>query len=115
LQQLRELYLGHNGLTALDAATLAALPALTTLDVTANPLADLAPLAGARALEDVWAGYTALASFDAALAGLRGLPALRTLYLEHTPVAKDWEYRLRVARELPALAQLDADAIRRPT
>jgi protein phosphatase 1 regulatory subunit 7 len=113
LPALAELYVAHNALRALDARVFAALPALHTVDVSGNPLEDLAALAGARALADVWAGGTRVATFDAALGGLRALPALRTLYLEHAPVAKDWEYRLRVARELPALTQLDADAIRR--
>lgn len=112
LPALCELYLAHNGISALDAGALAALPSLTTLDVTANPIEDLGPITGACALEDVWAGYTKLATFES-LAALQSLPSLQTLYLEHAPIAKDWEYRLRVMRELPTLTQLDADAIRR--
>jgi protein phosphatase 1 regulatory subunit 7 len=113
LPALEELYLAHNGIAVLDADALRACPALKTLDVTANPLRCLRAAGAARALTDLWAGYTAVPALADALDGLRALPALRTLYLEHTPVARDWEYRLAVARALPQLTQLDADAIQR--
>ena len=58
-------------------------------------------------------GYNHIASFEAAnLPLLATLPSLRVLYLEHNPVATDFEYRLRLARSLPALQQIDATACR---
>ena len=113
MPSLEEFYIAHNGIGDIPIAALQGCPRLTTIDVTGNPLPSLAFAAAATTLEDVWAGYTRVATFSDALDGLRALPALRTLYLEHSIVAKDWEYRLRIARDLPRLTQLDADAIRR--
>ena len=113
LPALQELYIAHNGIALIATDTLAGCPHLSTVDVTGNPLATLAFAAAAPTLQDVWAGYTRVATFADVCDSLAPLAALRTLYLEHSPLAKDWEYRLRLARELPQLTQLDADAIRR--
>lgn len=43
-----------------------------------------------------------------------GLPKLSTLYLEHSPLAKDFEYRIRLAADIPSLTQLDATMCRGP-
>lgn len=45
---------------------------------------------------------------------LRANGAVSTLYLEHNPLAKDFEYRMRLAREYPSLTQLDATLCRAP-
>ena len=113
LPALEELYIAHNGIADIPVAALQGCPRLLTIDVTGNPLPSLAFAAAATTLQDIWAGYTRVATFADALDGVRGLSELRTLYLEHSIVFKDWEYRLRIARELPKLTQLDADAIRR--
>lgn len=44
---------------------------------------------------------------------LARLPALRVLYLEHNPLAADYEYRTRLARGVPQLLQIDATAVPR--
>ena len=46
--------------------------------------------------------------FPEDLEPLKGLGELRTLYLEHNPVARLSGYRETVASELPQLTQLDA-------
>lgn len=56
-------------------------------------------------------GYNGVASFEA-LAPLQLLPCLSTLYVEHNPIASDFEYRMRLRRELTALTQLDATPCR---
>jgi protein phosphatase 1 regulatory subunit 7 len=106
---LEELYLGHQGISVLEG--LDALPSLRTLDVSGNPIARLGGLLHCAQLTDLWAGYTRVATFPDALEGVVGLPALRVLYLEHTPLAADREYRMRLQRTLPLLQQLDANVI----
>lgn len=121
LAGLRELYAAFNGLGRADAGgeglarALDGAVALEVLDVSSNGLTTLDGLAGLRALTDLWAGGNALASLDAArvASDLAGLPALAVLYLEGNPAARDWEYRLAVARALPRLRQLDAGEIKR--
>ncbi len=56
-------------------------------------------------------GYNAIPFFDAVEA-LAALPHLSTLYLEHNPIARDFEYRMRLRRMIPTLTQLDATAVR---
>jgi hypothetical protein len=34
------------------------------------------------------------------------------LYLEHTPLSKEWDYRARVVKALPRLQQLDANEVK---
>ena len=93
---------------------LAAQARLQILDLTANRLSRLGgALDACAALEDLWLGYNRLAAFaDLGPARLRAAcPRLATLYLEHCPLARDFEYRMALARELPQLRQIDADAI----
>ena len=100
---------------AAPRSCLAAQSRLSVLDLTANRISRLGPaaLAPCGALEDLWLGYNRLGSFEAlALPRLReACPRLATLYLEHCPVARDFEYRMALARALPQLRQIDADAI----
>jgi hypothetical protein len=53
-----------------------------------------------------------VASFDA-LKPLTSLSNLTCLYLEHNPLAKDFEYRMTVTKILPSLQQLDATMVNR--
>ncbi|KAM3567513.1 hypothetical protein VYU27_010344, partial [Nannochloropsis oceanica] len=49
-------------------------------------------------------------SFDE-LGPLVSLPGLQCIYLEHNPIYKEFEYRMKIAALLPALKQLDATPI----
>ena len=91
--------------------SLDALPSLKVLDLSSNGLATTAGLARCTGLTDCWLGSNRIAAFGDALAGLAALPHLEVVYLEHNPLAGDWEYRLRLAAALPALKQLDATAV----
>lgn len=55
-------------------------------------------------------GYNQIPFFDE-VAELTALPALSTLYLEHNPISRDFEYRMRLRRMIPTLTQLDASAV----
>ena len=55
-------------------------------------------------------GYNQIPFFDDVTA-LTALPHLSTLYLEHNPIARDFEYRMRLRRMVPTLTQLDATRI----
>ena len=68
--------------------------------------------AACASLEELWMSGSLLESFES-LAPLGALPRLSCLYLEHSPVARDFEYRLRLTRMLPALQQLDATPVNR--
>ncbi len=52
-------------------------------------------------------GYNKVASFDS-FPHLTGLPNLTAIYLEHNPIARDWEYRKRISRANPGIRQIDA-------
>ncbi len=52
-------------------------------------------------------------SFEGAVEGVRPCTSLEVLYLEHTPLSKEWEYRIRVAKGIPSLKQLDATPVSR--
>ena len=57
-------------------------------------------------------GENRITSFDC-LAPLAALPALSVLYLERNPLAADFEYRMRIAKAMPRLRQIDATEVLR--
>lgn len=68
-------------------------------------------------LEELWISGNEINDFDAVVplkdASSRGhLPVLETVYLEYNPVAKDFEYRKKLAEFIPSLEQIDATRIR---
>ena len=44
---------------------------------------------------------------------LKELPEISCLYLEHSPISKDFEYRKAITAMLPSLEQLDATEVNR--
>ena len=57
--------------------------------------------------------YNAIETYDAIhLEVLGSLEHLDTVYLEHNPIASDYEYRQRVKAGIPSLHQIDATACR---
>lgn len=110
LSQLEELYLAWNAVDTLHG--LPNSPVLNTVDLSKNRIATLDGVEEHPSLEELWLSYCQVASFDA-LAPLTRLPGLTCLYLEHNPLAKDFEYRKTLTRMLPALQQLDATVVNR--
>jgi protein phosphatase 1 regulatory subunit 7 len=110
LSLLEELYLAWNAIDSLQG--LPNSPCLSTVDLSKNQITSLEGVEQHPSLEELWLSYCQVASFDA-LAPLTRLPALTCLYLEHNPIAKDYEYRKTVTRLVPTLQQLDANVVNR--
>jgi len=134
---LEELYLAHNGLDDEGISGFISLtgrgdsscnfPKLNVLDLSNNRLTTTAPLVVDSKndnvfgewpmLEEMWLSANAIKNFDAVCplkdaSGRNHLPQLETVYLEYNPVAKDFEYRKRLADFIPTLKQIDATMIR---
>ena len=134
---LEELYLAHNGLDDDGVSGLISLagrgnsginfPNLTVLDLSRNRLTTTSTLVVDSKnddvfgewplLEEIWLSGNEFETFDAICplkeaSGRNQLPLLETIYLEYNPVAKDFEYRKRLAEFLPTLKQIDATMIR---
>lgn len=111
---LEELYLSHNAIDVLGASceTGLALPftQLSTIDMTRNRLTDTSPFAHLTSLTDLWISGNDIKSFDD-IEPLRGLTELDSLYMEMNPVDKDFEYRMKLAKMIPSLTQIDANKI----
>ena len=121
---LEELYLAHNGIDTDGASKATGLglsfPNLNVLDLSRNRLTSTAPFAHLEGLDELWLSGNEIATFDD-VAPLKkvdedGKPIttgqqLETIYLEHNPVSKEFEYRKRLAEWIPSLQQIDANMI----
>ena len=106
---LEELYLACNAITTLDG-----IPRncpLSTVDLSTNGVESLEGAGELKKLSELWMTSSQIKSFEQ-LACLSQLP-LECLYLEHSPIAEDFEYRKRVTTLIPSLEQLDATAVNR--
>mmetsp|Transcript_66192 Transcript_66192/g.130241 ORF Transcript_66192/g.130241 Transcript_66192/m.130241 type:complete len:365 (+) Transcript_66192:39-1133(+) len=110
LSKLEELYLAWNAIDSLHG--LPDSTELNTVDLSKNQITSLEGAEQHPSLEELWLSYCQVASFDA-LTPLTGLAKLTCLYLEHNPLAKDFEYRKTVTRMIPTLQQLDATMVNR--
>lgn len=136
-ESLEELFLAHNGLDDEGISGLISMagrgdsscnfPNLTVLDLSRNRLTTIAPLVVDSKnddafgewpmLEELWLSGNVIQDFDAVCplkdaCGRNHLPQLETVYLEYNPVAKDFEYRKKLAEFIPSLKQIDATMIR---
>lgn len=112
LHALKELYLACNRIPTLSEG----LPfpsRLNTIDLSTNGLTSLDGIDRIQTLEELWLSSSAIDSYDS-LTILSHLPHLTCLYLEHSPIAKDFEYRKKLTTMLPSLIQLDATLVNRP-
>eukprot|EP01040_Poterioochromonas_malhamensis_P011233 gene11234-12239_t len=110
LHKLRELYLACNRIHSL-----AGLPSpsnLNVIDLSTNGLSSLHGAEDLTNLEEFWMSSSAFHSFDE-LKPITLLPNLTCVYLEHSPISKDFEYRKTLTKMLPKLEQLDATPVHR--
>ena len=126
LTRLEELYLSHNAITSLvegatsDAASsttetrtlcLGPLATLHTIDLSSNRLTSLDGFEGCAGLRELWVASNIVADYEAVSVAGAALPDLDCVYLEHNPVAKEWDYRSKVREIFPALGQIDATVV----
>ena len=110
LTSLKELYLACNAIS--NVRGLPAGSPLGTLDLSTNAIDTLDGIEVHKALIELWMTASKLSNFDE-LVPLKALPELECLYLEHSPLASDFEYRIKITSMLPTLQQLDATAVTR--
>lgn len=112
LSKLRELYLACNRIQTVDGLP-SPISSLETVDLSSNGVNSIEGIEVHQSLQELWMSSSQLSSFEN-LQPLTHLPALECLYLEHSPLAKDFEYRMRITKLLPRLVQLDATNVNRP-
>jgi len=110
LINLRELYLACNKIVDLNGFP--HFPYINVIDLSTNGVESVEGIEKNDSLEEFWLSSSALSTY-AAITPLTKLPKLTCLYLEHSPVAKDFEYRKTVTRLIPSLQQLDATEVNR--
>mmetsp|Transcript_9816 Transcript_9816/g.9914 ORF Transcript_9816/g.9914 Transcript_9816/m.9914 type:complete len:353 (+) Transcript_9816:112-1170(+) len=128
LLNLEELYLAHNninnlvGLASLgrheklnhESDIITSSCKLTTLDVSSNPmLCSFHGIEHLISLTELWMSATNITSFDQIQVISTTLTKLECIYLEFSPLSKDFEYRKKLTEMIPSLAQIDAVAVRR--
>jgi protein phosphatase 1 regulatory subunit 7 len=106
------LYLAHNGITTIKGG-LPIQSKLHTLDLSSNPLTSLESIEGQNKLEELWMTSTMLSTYND-LAPLQRIPfTITCIYLEHSPLAQQSDYREVLTKMFPNLVQLDATSVAR--
>ncbi|KAI9706774.1 MAG: Protein phosphatase 1 regulatory subunit sds22 [Bogoriella megaspora] len=103
-----------NGSTApLDAPSVPT-PSLRVLDISSNPIKSLHGLQRLKHLEELWASYCQMSSFDEVEKVLADKEELETVYFEGTPLMTQQPalYRNKVKLALPRIKQIDATFVR---
>ena len=113
LYGLEEFYLAHNkiqsaeGLYGLPVADGNESALLSTIDLSSNPIATFLGIEKLLNLNEFWTSSTEIKSFED-IELLSPLKALSCIYLEHSPIARDFEYRKRITAIFPSIEQIDA-------
>lgn len=110
LTALEELYLAFNAIENVRGLPVAS--PLNTVDLSTNQISSVEGIEAHKGLQEVWMTASKLTTMDQ-LEPLKGLPEISCLYLEHSPIAKDFEYRKAITVMLPTLEQLDATEVNR--
>eukprot|EP00943_MAST-04B_sp_MAST-4B-sp1_P004435 g4435.t1 len=107
---LEELYLAHNNITEIKG--IETLTKLNTLDFSSNKITHIENVNHLSLLEEFWMSGNLIATFDD-IGKLSDCKDIKTVYLEHNPISKDFEYRKKMAEMLPSLRQIDSTPCRR--
>ena len=107
---LEELYLGHNNITEIKG--IQALTRLNTLDFSSNKIKRIQNVDQLTMLEEFWMSGNLIDTYEE-IKNLSTCKVIKTVYFEHNPISKDFEYRMRTAEMLPSLKQIDATPCRR--
>eukprot|EP01038_Epipyxis_sp_PR26KG_P004513 gene4513-6377_t len=110
LSAISELYLASNAIENLEG--LPQFNTLTTVDLSYNKISNVSGVEVQTQLEELWMSNSLLSNFSD-LQPLFLLPNLKCLYLEHSPIAKDFEYRMFITKSIKSLVDLDADPVNR--
>ena len=87
---------------------------LKELDLTGNRLTSLDGSQHLTSLTEFWCSSNHIPTFEALAPASDALGAtLSCIYLEHNPLAKEYDYRQRVAALFPGVTQIDATIVRR--
>ena len=113
---LTELYLASNGINdsgLVNETGISGLewPLLNTIDLSKNRITKLAPFKNLPAIEELWISENGVGGFEE-VEELSAVATLQTIYLEHNPLSKDFEYRKKLKFIIPSLTQIDANMIR---
>jgi protein phosphatase 1 regulatory subunit 7 len=110
LKSLEELYLACNAIRNING--LPKNSPLKTIDLSTNQIETLDGIEEYTNIEELWMTSSKLSSFEQLLP-LQSLNGIECLYLEHSPIANDYEYRKKITNMLPSLVQLDATEVNR--
>jgi Leucine-rich repeat (LRR) protein len=111
LHSLKELYLACNRIESIEEVF--PIPSqLMIIDLSTNGLTTLTTAEHLTELEEFWISGSKFTTFDDLLP-LTKLEKLKCIYLEHSPIAKDYEYRQTITKMFPTLTQLDATSVNR--
>jgi protein phosphatase 1 regulatory subunit 7 len=83
---------------------------LRTVDISNNPIEHLSGLETLEQLQELWASYCKISSFDEVEKQLKDKKELQTVYFEGNPLQKNSPamYRKKVMLALPHIIQIDA-------
>jgi protein phosphatase 1 regulatory subunit 7 len=109
---LEELHISHNALTSISG--LEKNTNLRVIDISANPIEHLTGLETLENLEELWASWCKLESFDEVEKQLSNKERLETVYFEGNPlqIKNPVLYRNKVRLALPKIKQIDATFVR---
>lgn len=112
LKSLEELHISHNALTTISG--LESNTSLRVIDISANPIDHLTGLETLKNLEEFWASWCKIESFDEVEKQLVDKENLETVYFEGNPLQTKNVvlYRNKVRLALPRIKQVDATFVR---
>eukprot|EP01041_Mallomonas_annulata_P000459 gene459-832_t len=88
-------------------------PVLNTLDLSYNlSISSFIGIENLPLLSELWMSSTKVSSFES-IELLKNLENLSCIYLEHSPISTDFEYRKRITLMLPSVEQIDAVSVSR--